>query len=220
MTEFWAAGLNRVLEAISKEDVEGFIFVGGSALSYYLNHRISEDIDLFTPKESLNTENINKILDNMRKRGYYVEDSGVVFSSTHRKALILGVKVEFVAHDRTYLNKEQNILINNLKIAKLDTLIGMKAYALPQRTIPVIRDFYDIYAITKKYGLEKIIKEADYLYGSSFNKRIFFDCLIRAKELLKENTMEGHLKPVYDTSKEEMSDFFKKEIKNYIFKKI
>jgi hypothetical protein len=221
MTEFWVGGLERILESISRENINDFVFVGGSALAYYLNHRLSEDIDLFTHKESLNAEHINKILTNMRNRGYYIEDSGVVFSSTHRKALILGIKVEFVAYDaKISLEKENTVLMNNLRIAKLDTLIGMKAYALPQRKIPVIRDFYDIYAITKKHGLEKITAEADKLYGGLFSKRVFFDCLIRAKELLKEDRIEGHLKPVYDISKEEMTEFFKNEIKNYINKMV
>ena len=218
MSEFWVKGLNRILESISKEDINDFVFVGGSALSYYLNHRLSEDIDLFTSNENLDTEKINKILNNMHKRGYYIEDVGAVFSSMHRKSLILGIKVEFVAYDRSFLNKEEKILMNNLKIAELNTLIGMKAYTLPQRKIPVIRDFYDIYVITKKYGIEKVIKEADYLFSNSFNKRIFFDCLIRAKDLLKENTIENHLAPIYNINKEEMSNFFKEEIKKYIIK--
>ena len=49
----------KVLIALSKlDELSQFTFVGGSALSVYLKHRISEDLDFFSWENELKNETL------------------------------------------------------------------------------------------------------------------------------------------------------------------
>jgi len=66
----WLPETEKLLKEISKhKEMEGFSFVGGSALSYYLKHRFSEDIDFFSfsPSFTLDKKNINRLMDSIGK---------------------------------------------------------------------------------------------------------------------------------------------------------
>ncbi len=58
-----------LLELSGYKEIEGFIFTGGSALSYYLKHRFSEDLDFFYSASSnmLDKKNIRKLIDKLNK---------------------------------------------------------------------------------------------------------------------------------------------------------
>ena len=52
-----------VLSSLSEiEEIKNFTLVGGSALSIYLHHRISEDLDFFTWHQKLDDAGIDPIL--------------------------------------------------------------------------------------------------------------------------------------------------------------
>jgi len=52
-----------VLTSLSEiPDIQNFTLVGGSALSIHLNHRISEDLDLFTWFKKLETAGTDSII--------------------------------------------------------------------------------------------------------------------------------------------------------------
>ena len=211
----WSEGTERVLDSLSKEPlIKNYVFVGGSALSYHIKHRLSEDIDLFSPSSALNNEEVNNIINNMAKIGYYVEDIGVPFSETHRKFHIIGIKVEFVASGRDFLNNEHTNLRNNLKVANLNTVAGMKAFTVTQRK--EIRDYYDNYVLSEKFGIDFLIKQAKELYGGQFSEKAFLSALITGDKVFKENYIEERLFPSFKISKEEMSSFFKIKVKEYL----
>ena len=61
------AAVKEVLDAIKDLQIfneEALFFIGGTALSYYLDHRISEDIDIISP-DKLNYKAIIKALTEM-----------------------------------------------------------------------------------------------------------------------------------------------------------
>ncbi|MCL4428415.1 MAG: nucleotidyl transferase AbiEii/AbiGii toxin family protein [Deltaproteobacteria bacterium] len=211
----WPEGTERVLDSLSKEPlIKDYVFVGGSALSYYLNHRLSEDIDLFNTSPVLENESVNNIVNNMAKKGYYIEDIGVPFSETHRKFLILGIKVEFVATGRDFLKGENINLRNNLKIADLDTVAGMKAFTVTQRK--EIRDYYDNYILTDKLGLNNLIKKAKNIYAGQFNEKAYLSTLITGDKIFKDDYIEERLCPAVKISNEEMCSFFKIKVREYL----
>ncbi|MHB1664788.1 MAG: nucleotidyl transferase AbiEii/AbiGii toxin family protein [bacterium] len=211
----WPEGTERVLDSLSKEQlIKDYIFVGGSALSYHIKHRLSEDIDLFTPSPALNNESVNNIVNNIAKKGYYIEDIGVPFSETHRKFLIIGIKVEFVASGRDFLKDEHVNLRNNLKIANLNTVAGMKAFTITQRK--EIRDYYDNYIIAERFGLDFPIKQAKNLYGGQFSEKAFLSALIAGDKIFKEDCIEERLFPSIKISREEICSFFKIKVKEYL----
>lgn len=211
----WTEGTERIIDSLSNEPLIGeYVFVGGSALSYHIKHRLSEDIDLFEAEESLKRESIDVIMNNMIKKGYYIEDVGVPFSQTHRKFLVLGVKVEFAAHGKSFLSTENTLLKNNLRVANLETIAGMKAYTITARK--EIRDLYDNYIlINKTFGLKFLIDKAKELYGGVFSEKAYLAALVAADKVFKDEYIEKRLKPKEKISKNEMCSFFKKKVEEY-----
>ena len=225
----WLPETEKVLNIISQEErIKDYIFVGGSALSYYLNHRLSEDIDLASPNEFLARDgHIDKIMNNIFNKGFNVEESveSSVHSTSKRIFYINDVKVEFWASiENEFLNTEKTHLKNNLNIANLDTLIGMKTAVIHRRE--VIRDYYDIYVITKEFGLEKAINEANKLYNKKadgreyfkFDETDFFKYAVDLSGVEREN-IDSKLTPKYKVNKEQIESFLREEIKKYTLNK-
>ena len=69
LQNMWLPETEKVLNILSEEEgIKDYVFVGGSALSYYLNHRLSEDIDLASPNEFLKMDkHIDKIMEKLRQ---------------------------------------------------------------------------------------------------------------------------------------------------------
>ncbi len=222
----WLPETERVLNILSEDErVKDYVFIGGSALSYYLNHRLSEDIDLATPDEFLKMDkHIDRIMENLRQKGF-TTDEGVessASSASKRDFYVNNVKVTFFASGDNFLKGEKVLLKNNLHIANLDALIGMKTAVIHHRI--VIRDYYDLYVITKEFGLEKAINEASRLYNKQtidgkecfiFNKTNFLKYAIDMDNI-KEDKIESIFKPKYDINTSDMQYFFKEKIKEYV----
>jgi hypothetical protein len=222
----WLPETERVLNILSEEEkIKDYVFIGGSALSYYLNHRLSEDIDLACPDEFLKMDkHIDKIMERLREKGFTTDESAElsVNSASKRDFYVNNVKVTFFASGDDFLKNEKKLLNNNLYIANLDTLIGMKTAVIHHRI--VIRDYYDLYVIVKKFGLEKAINEASRLYNKKtvdgkecfiFNKTNFLKYAIDM-DSIKEDKMESMLNPKYDINKSDIQHFFEEKIKEYI----
>ena len=131
-------------------------FVGGTALSYLINHRLSEDLDFAALKFSQ-----EEIEDVMKKYGAiklehdatqedYTKNDGEDINSHYMKFMLKGVKVEFFTppfnlfEEDIWEKDEYNFYKDTkLKIASLDTIIYMKTTAFWNRK--KYRDLFDIY---------------------------------------------------------------------------
>ncbi len=221
----WLPETKKVINALSKEEnIKDYVFIGGSALSYYLNHRLSEDVDLASYEEFLKIDkHIDKIMDNLFKKGFNIEEGieSSVFSASKRDFYVNNIKVTFFALGEDFLKTERQNLTGNLNIANLDTLIGMKTAVIHHRI--AIRDYYDLYVITKEFGLDKAINEANRLYNKKldnreyfkFDETNFFKFAVDLNGVDKEK-LEPELNPKYDITKSEIQHFFEERIKEYI----
>jgi predicted nucleotidyltransferase component of viral defense system len=221
----WLPETEKVLNVLSlEEDVKDYVFIGGSALSYYLNHRLSEDIDLATPDEFLKMDkHIDKMMEGLFKKGFNIEEGieSSAVSASKRDFYVNNVKVTFFASGDDFLKTEKKRLTGNLYIANLDTLIGMKTAVIHHRI--AIRDYYDLYVITKEFGLEKALREAGILYNKKVGNKEFFkfdetNFLKFAVDLngIDREKLEPELNPKYDITKSEIQQFFEEQIKEYI----
>jgi predicted nucleotidyltransferase component of viral defense system len=136
-----------------------FRFVGGTALSYHIEHRISEDLD-FAFISPLPVFDIKSFA--MRYRGSFIPDpkasaftinSGIDFDTRFMRYMIDGVKVEFffpedpfsqmclsgelTSYDGSHIN-----ILNLIDVSK------MKVKALMDRI--KIRDLYDVSEILER----------------------------------------------------------------------
>lgn len=131
-------------------------FSGGTALAYYLKHRISEDIDIISSK----TLKYKKILPSIEKLGAIkVQDENVtalrmagLFPDEYMiKFIIDGVKLEFFQGNRP-IQKEilkeakfSNYENSNLKILDVKSVAKLKIVALIMRNKS--RDLFDFGSI-------------------------------------------------------------------------
>ena len=154
MTSNVISALNKIknLEVFKDE----LYFIGGTALSYFINHRISEDIDIVSPK-TLNYKRIIPIMATIGAKK--VDDENIMslrlaglFPDEYILKFILDdVKIEFFFANRpiqkeilkelTFTNYENS----NLKILDLKLIVSLKLVALLQRD--KARDLFDFGSI-------------------------------------------------------------------------
>jgi len=159
------ANVKIVLNKIGKSKIfDDIYFTGGTALSYYLNHRISEDIDLISSKKL----NYKSIISQMTVLGAKkVKDehevalkmAGLFPDEYIIKFILDGVKIEFFYANRPI---QQEILsqvdfknFQNLKLKILDikSIAKLKLVALVLRNKS--RDLFDFGIILERNIFDK-----------------------------------------------------------------
>lgn len=125
---------------------ERFFLTGGTALAvFYLNHRVSNDIDLFTT-QTVQLEDLDLWLKRTWPHDYLLTNRAEHFLSV----LVRGVKVDFVIdslsskQDRPAATFENN---HTLHIDTLENIVSNKLCTLVSRTEP--KDFIDFYYIQR-----------------------------------------------------------------------
>lgn len=197
-----------LLDLATFEWLKDYTFVGGSGLSLYLHHRLSEDIDLFTWKAKLNTP---EILNHIERR------FGTAFSiqlDTDKQLDldVQGVKVTFFANDWDALRNNLHFT-QNLYLANLDLLTGMKVNTLFLRAR--FRDYYDLYALNLKgFSVAEMYTIIERLMPG-INQRLFQMAMIYTDDVEDDNI--NHLKPRYNLTKQEIAAHFQKEIDQWLF---
>jgi len=152
------ANVKKAIQKIYNSDIfdEELYFVGGTALSFYLNHRISEDIDIVSSK----TLNHKKIIPNITSKGAKkLQDENVtvlrmagLFPDEYMiKFTLDSVKLEFFQANRAI---QKDILLqatfnyfenSKLKILDLKSIAKLKLVALIMRDKS--RDLFDFGSI-------------------------------------------------------------------------
>jgi predicted nucleotidyltransferase component of viral defense system len=123
--------------------VRGFYLAGGTALAIHLSHRISVDLDWFTPNsfadgmilaQSLRNSNIDLDIEQV--------SSGTLHGS------VKGVRVSFLQYQYPLLKPLAQWNEMSCPLASLEDLACMKLSAIAQRGAR--KDFCDIYTLGKK----------------------------------------------------------------------
>ncbi|MEA3370401.1 MAG: nucleotidyl transferase AbiEii/AbiGii toxin family protein [Campylobacterota bacterium] len=162
-----------VIEALEKIKESGIFddelfFVGGTALSYYINHRISEDIDIVSVK-ALNYKVIVPMISSLGAVKIQDENitalrmAGLFPDEYILKFIIADVKLEFFQANRP-IQKEilqaatfSKYKDSKIKILDLKSICKLKLVALLQRDKS--RDLFDFIAIlnNKILTIEEIL---------------------------------------------------------------
>jgi len=201
--------ISKLLIEFSKEEIiKNFYFVGGTALSFYLNHRISYDIDFMSDKK-LSYKNLLAL--NIKYNGKYIPDANEsIFRINTGEDLkeykmmfnINGVKVEFFYPNDpvrlAVLEKYKNDfnLINGVKILNISAIAKLKLLALFRRK--KIRDLFDVFVLLEKdlLNIETIDKYCAMEYDKTFVEYIenFEDDKTESLDFKKENRYSYFLK--------------------------
>lgn len=214
--------LNQIKDSSIFEDE--LYFVGGTALSYYINHRISEDIDITTLKV-LDYRKLISVLVSLGAKKIEDENTtalrlvGLFPDEYILKFILDDVKIEFFQANRPIQKKillELNYINynnSNLKILDLESIAKLKIVALFQRE--KLRDLFDFGSIieNKILTLDEIISISSEL--KNLNSEIeIIDFLSKKKESKDDETVylneEDRLNLSFDEIKEKIIKLLRK----------
>ena len=154
---------------ITHPDIEkNFFLTGGTALSvFYLHHRLSDDLDLFTKDFSSFAE-----IDFWIKTNWPNENVKIKEASQFLSFLIKDVKVDFVIDTLSIDEKRERHMFENghyLLIDTISNIVSNKFCTVVSRTEP--KDYIDFYMILKSFPTIKI----EDIYRKSRLKDAIFD---------------------------------------------
>lgn len=155
-----------LLEKLSKEALlleHKCILIGGTAMAYHVQHRVSFDLDICFPYASqlptlsfLDTYTSVVYLEFDR----FVKDSAINdggdIEEHIRRYIVNDIKVDFVTntssniYENEILKEDKSIEYNGLRIASLETIFKLKCLVMLDRN--KIRDLYDVVYLMRFHG--------------------------------------------------------------------
>ena len=156
-------------QLITHPDIEkNFFLTGGTALSvFYLHHRLSDDLDLFT-KDFFNLAEIDFWI----KKNWPKENVSIKEASHFLSLLIKNVKVDFVIDTLSIDEERERYMFENGRYLFVDTIsniVSNKFCTVVSRTEP--KDYMDFYMILKSFPTIKL----NDIYRKSRLKDAIFD---------------------------------------------
>jgi hypothetical protein len=161
------------LELLNKlmadEGLKVFVLVGGTALALQLGHRISIDIDLFSPTSFNETE----LAEYLRVNYHFELD---FISKNTLKGEINGVQLDCIAHQYPWVNSI--ITGEGLRLASFDDIAAMKLNAIAGNGTR-IKDFIDIAYLSSKITLNQMLAGYEMKYKANpiipIKAMVYFD---------------------------------------------
>ena len=184
-----------VFESLAKEPLmQGFVLIGGTALSIQAGHRLSEDLDFWYPSSAMSKERVDAILFNLGNAGFshqfttpawqltQARINGIDLLSQSRDHTIDGVKVTFFARlDIPYRHFSVMKRVEDqasFGIANIDTLFAMKSWLISRRIRS--RDLFDLMVLLQRGKTMQELLDAGADADPSFQREY-------AKEVLAGN---------------------------------
>lgn len=154
-------GLIRRLQA--DETFFQFRLVGGTALAMLMGHRISVDIDLFSP-DAFEPEILLIHLE--KNYGFQMQFS----HKNTLKGIIEGVFVDILTHPYRFIRPE--LKLENVRMASPEDIAAMKVNAITGDGTRV-KDFIDLYFLLNHFSLSEILG----FYKEKYDQRNDFHAL-------------------------------------------
>ncbi len=184
------AGCRQALDYLGRQRfLQDFYLAGGTALALQIGHRISTDLDWFSPTRCLlapEREQIRLLLDRSGDFEIASEQDGALFTQ------LFGTDVSFVHQPHPLL--EPTVEYGGVELASPTDIGLMKLAAINSRGTR--RDFVDIYCLRETVSLDRLLELAPTKY---FDRPSFLAIAIRALayfEDAEQQPMPRLLKPV------------------------
>jgi len=132
---------------MSDERLDGFVLVGGTALSLQMGHRISVDLDLFVNND-FEAEALREYLE----RNYHLETDYLAFATV--KGEIGGVQVDCIAHSYPWIRPF--IEEDGIRLASMEDICAMKLNAIAGNGTR-IKDFVDVAYLSSLFSLRQML---------------------------------------------------------------
>lgn len=177
--------------------IQDFYLAGGTALAIHFEHRLSFDLDFFTPK----TFDEKKLDADLRSTSKYNLDR---FDKNTLLGILAGTKISFFTYKYPLINK--TIKFGEIKLASIPDIAAMKLEAIIGRATK--RDYVDLFFICQKFSLENCLDFYLKKFAGHENNLFFIYKSLKYFEDAEETDMPKMLKKV---SWEEIKKFFEKE---------
>jgi predicted nucleotidyltransferase component of viral defense system len=179
--------------------LDKYVLVGGSALAIYLCHRKSEDLDFFTYDDDFDRAEIFDYIQSFKNKE--------ILNQTDEQIdlLIDGVKVTFFNAQWKFLEPKKPKSFN---LSSIEAIASMKVNVMFLRA--KYRDYFDLYSLVKSgMSLKEIFDYSqDIVEGVTF--KLFAIALVYIDDIEDDNI--DYLEPKEKISKEEIRDFFQREL--------
>lgn len=201
----------QLLQMLSTENQiqQHFYLSGGTALAeYYLQHRLSEDLDFFSYDEVDSTA-IQIMLKNIKQK---IKFTKIAYQNSYNRNLFFLhfpdeiIKTEFTYYPFTQI--EQPKKIDSIKIDSLIDIAVNKTYTI--FTNPRTRDFIDLYLILQK---EKW-KFGDLVKKSRIKFDMYVDALQIVQQILTVSKQEDYPRMLIPFDFKKCESFWLKESQN------
>lgn len=182
---------------------DDFYLAGGTALALQLGHRISVDLDFFSPNPIKKTlfakieEKFNSV-------------SILVNTKNELTLTVENIKITFLHYP--FNLKYKTVDTNIVPLASILDIASMKAYTIGRRRS--FKDYVDLYFILwdKYTTLNVIISDAKEKYDYAFNDRLFCEQLTSPEDLDDEAIIWLQKQQ----SKITMQVFFQEKVKEFL----
>ncbi|MEK7504351.1 MAG: nucleotidyl transferase AbiEii/AbiGii toxin family protein, partial [Patescibacteria group bacterium] len=196
------------LELAQKEHfvTNNFYFTGGTALAeFHLQHRLSDDIDLFSEKTEVNAIFVEKFLKQVspklgikkikRSNFFGLISYHLVYEDDQE------LKVDFNYYP--FLRIDKSLKFGKLEVDSIRDIAANKIHTVYMR--PRSRDYIDLYFIHQKmgYDLRSLILDAKAKFDWDIKKLDLASQFLRAGEITKDPP-----KMLVDFDQKEMESFF------------
>lgn len=201
----------KILELIADdENIAGsFYLTGGTALAeYYLQHRLSEDLDFFSEHE-FEPEAVSAFFKKIQAQAGITSVS--LEQSFNRNIFLLTVGGEMLKIEFTYFpfpRIEQKKKLGKLGIDSLLDIAVNKLFTIYQK--PRSRDFIDLYCILQKereWNIDELTKKAQIKFDH------FLDPLQLSAQFVKAETLKDYPKMLIPLAEKDWQSLFLSEAK-------
>ena len=197
-----------ILDEVSQNDFlrSRYYFTGGTALSaVYLQHRYSEDIDLFSQEKLDNQVIFTLVQEFGQKHGFTVQSRSTevtyIFNLTFKNGVDL--KVDFACYPYKRLGK--GITLDGVETDSLLDIAVNKLLTVSQRT--EVKDFVDLYFLLQEFTIW------DLMEGVRAKFKIKTGPFLVAIDFLKVEDFEYLPKMIKDLDLETLKSFFRQKAK-------
>lgn len=200
-----------ILSLLSKEKliVESFYLTGGTALAeFYLEHRLSEDLDFFSEQE-FESAFISSLLKKIKEKAGIIRVN--YEQSYNRNLFFLELKDDTIKTEFTYFpftRIESKKKFGDLYIDSLLDIAVNKVFTIYQK--PRFRDFIDLYFILmqeKSWSIDSLVEKAQIKFGN------YIDPLQLSSQFVKVESLKDYPNMIKKFDDKEMQSFFTKEAK-------
>jgi hypothetical protein len=140
-----------------------YYLAGGTVVALYYGHRLSFDLDFFSPKPT-SSMLITSQLKNLGELSVDTQEEGTWLGMLDK------TKLSFFVYPYAQIAEEENW--NSVRLASKQDLACMKMEAIASRGIK--RDFIDMYYLTQEIGLEGILSVARSKFSEANISEIHF----------------------------------------------